>query len=213
MAVLIKSRTKRHQKLMDVYLCQRDASSGCYNFIGGKRRGRENHEDTAKRKIFDELGLLQTFDELGSPYTYKLEPLAMGDEGTHLVTLKISNETGVLTRYKFHFYRASRIMERVEPRDANKWFTEQELLSGKGERGEDIMTHKEVIGILRSGLNRTMYPRGLMDVEPSISLASELHATPRRKPIEWLVDNRELLAIVAALLSILVAVLKLMGLI
>jgi 8-oxo-dGTP pyrophosphatase MutT (NUDIX family) len=206
-AILIKSRQRRGFKTVDVYLCQRDENSGCYNFIGGKRRRQESHRETAERKLFEELGL-----PVG---TYKVEPLTMMTLAPPLETRKISNETGVYTKYTFFLYHAMHITGQADRQNKNKnrWFTEQELLAGRGRRKERIMTHEEVLGALRGRINEERYPDGLADVDISIGSASRLRATPRRDPIEWIIDNRDLAAALAALASLIYTLLKIFGVI
>jgi hypothetical protein len=203
-AVLIKSRARRRGRHVDVYLCQYDTSSGCYNFIGGKRRyPLDDYREIAKHKLHDELGL-STSD------FFDVQELSMDKT---LETRKLSNETGVYTKYTFYFYRATHITGYAQRNRLNRWFTTEELLAGQGVRKERIMTHPEVIDALRNNLNKALYRNGLADIDLSLPSASDLQASPRRNILEWLLDNREIIAIVAAILTIVTGILKLLGLI
>ena len=202
-AIIVKSRRRRGFRIRDVYLCQLDPVSGCYNFIGGKRRPSESHQETAERKLFEELGL-----PVG---TYKVAPVEMAAGAPPLETRKISNDTGVYTRYTFYLYHAVYISGRGNRARTNRWFDEQELLSGQGSRKERIMAHGEVIGALRSDLNPEHYPRGLASLDLSIRSAGDLQVTRPGQVIEWLVDNREVIAVLAGLASLVYTLLKIFG--
>lgn len=204
-AIVIKSKARRGFKTVDVYLCQRDAVSGFYNFIGGKRRRPETRLAAAERKMADEIGL-----PVG---TYRIEPLVPDDRHPVLETRKISNETGVFTKYAFYLYRAVHITGRARRQSSNKWFTETELVAGRGRRKERIMTHEEVIAALRGQLAAAGYANELSDLEVSIPSASALRATPAPNILDFIVDQRELLGALAALASLIFTVLRLLRLI
>lgn len=156
--VVIKGVLRMNGKKVEVYLCQYDDKSKHYNFIGGKKLGNESETQTAERKMHDELGL-----PTGSFTVEALELI-----GKPQPARRISHDSGVFSEYTYGFFHAHHITGRGQPRSTNRWFTLEQLLSGKGPKGEKIMAHPEILEALRTKLSPSRYRNGLQDLSLSL---------------------------------------------
>lgn len=115
------------------FLYQLDTKAGRYQLIGGKIRPSENHFETAKRELFEELLL----DDLSYGKDYELQLLNRQEKP--LTYQKISRTYGALTYYEVWFYwvkfRQNQLLDDLDE-NINIWVSMDEIKKGISHTGK-----------------------------------------------------------------------------
>ena len=138
------------------FLHQWDKDSKQFQIIGGKQRINEDHFETAKRELMEELCNLNLMYD--RDYTLEL----LNQNNLPLKNIEISRTYGALTAYKFWIYAVKFRLKNLQLPDMDRWISLDEMRQGKTYNGKKVID--------TSFYRYRNLPRGLEYVPLSINL-------------------------------------------
>lgn len=129
---LIKAQHKKN-----IYFLHKwDEAAAQYQIIGGRVRQNEDHIETAKRELHEEI----TEHDLKEGEDYEIYSLTEKDKPITLID--ISKTYGALTRYSFWLHRVEFKMNKLLLSETDRWISLDEMRNGITKNGKSITDSK-----------------------------------------------------------------------